>query len=81
MERYSLLLIIRKKGSDLCFLSACFEKTLGKYQAISWDTFTHNVYAHPLKLHKSIGFKEIEQWVMITGNIKEVLKRLSQQYI
>lgn len=66
----------QKQGVGRRLIKKLFEKGLGKYQAVSWDTFTHRVYEHPLKWYKSIGFEEIKQWVMITGDIKEVLKRL-----
>lgn len=66
----------QKKGIGTQLIKRLFTEALEKYKAISWDTFTHRVYEHPLKWYKSIGFKEIEHWIMITGDIKEVLRRL-----
>lgn len=66
----------QKRGVGRSLIKKLFEEGLEKYQAISWDTFTHRVYEHPLKWYKSIGFEEIERWVMITGDIKKVLKNL-----
>ena len=53
-----------------------FTEAKEKYDAVSWDTFNHRVYEHPLKWYKSLGFKEIEQWVMISGDIDLVLNNL-----
>ena len=64
------------KGIGIQLIKHMFTEGLQKYQAISWDTFTHRVYEYPLKWYKQIGFQEINKWVMITGDIKEVLKRL-----
>ncbi len=47
-----------------------------KYQAVSWDTFTHIVHEHPLSWYKNLGFEEIEHWKMITGNIDSVLEKI-----
>ncbi len=66
----------QNKGIGTKLINRLFTESLEKYKAISWDTFTHRVHEYPLKWYKSIGFKEIEQWVMITGDIKEVLERL-----
>ena len=66
----------QKKGIGSQLVKHLFTHALEKYQAISWDTFTHRVHEHPLKWYKSIGFTEIEEWTMITGDIKEVLNKL-----
>ena|SRR3989344_1453155 len=68
--------VMQKRGIGTQLLKQMFTTALDKYQAVFWDTFTHRVHEHPLKWYKSMGFKEIEQWVMITGDIKEVLNRL-----
>ena len=66
----------QKKGIGKKLIERLFTEAQEKHQAVSWDTFTHRVYAHPLKWDKSIGFSEIKEWVMITSNIKEVLQKL-----
>lgn len=66
----------QRHGIGTQLIKRLFTEAQEKYQAISWDTFTHRVYEHPLKWYKSMGFKEIEEWVMITGNIQEVLGKL-----
>lgn len=66
----------QNKGVGAELIKRMFTEGLRKYQAISWDTFTHRVHEHPLKWYKKMGFTEIDQWVMITGDIKEVLRKL-----
>jgi len=67
------------KGIGTMLVEHMFEKASLTYNAISWDTFTHRVYEHPLKWYKSLGFEEISQWVMITGDIKKVLETLKKR--
>ncbi len=67
------------KGIGKQLIQTLFENADKKYQAVSWDTFTHRVYEHPLNWYKSMGFKEIKEWVMITGDIQEVLNNLKQK--
>lgn len=64
------------KGVGKKLLKALFTESKKKYEALSWDTFTHRVYEHPLKWYKDIGFEEIKHWVMITGDIDKVLSKL-----
>ena len=66
----------QKKGIGKKLIQHLFKEGLAKYNAVSWDTFTHVVYEHPLKWYKNMGFKVIKDWTMITGDIKKVLKIL-----
>lgn len=66
------------KGIGTQLIKRLFSEALKKYNAISWDTHTHKIYKNPLRWYKNMGFKEIENWIMITGNIKEILKKLSK---
>ena len=64
------------KGVGTKLIQCMFTVAQEKYNAVSWDTFTHRVYEHPLKWYKSLGFEEISQWVMITGNVEQVLENI-----
>ncbi len=69
-------------GIGSLLIKRMFEEAKDKYDAVSWDTFTHVVHDHPLKWYKKLGFKEIKEWTMITENIDEVLvnvKKLDQE--
>jgi len=61
------------KGIGTLLIRHMFQKAYEKYQAISWDTFTHRIHEYPLNWYKKIGFEEIKEWVMITGDVKKVL--------
>jgi len=66
----------QRHGIGKLLIKKLFSEAKEKYKAVSWDTFTHRVYEHPLKWYKSLGFEETSQWVMISGNIDEVLNNL-----
>ena len=69
----------QKIGKKL--LKRLFQEAKKRYGAVSWDTFTHIVYKHPLLWYKSMGFEEIPHWTMITGDIDKVLTKLSAEGI
>jgi len=64
----------KKIGSTL--LKAVLEKAVQKYGAKTFDAFTFNGTPHPLSWYKKLGFQEIKEWTMFTGDIKEVLKNI-----
>lgn len=63
------------KGIGTELIKHMFTFAQEKYRAVSWDTFTHRIHPFPLNWYKKLGFEEIKQWVMITGNIEKVLER------
>jgi GNAT superfamily N-acetyltransferase len=67
------------KGIGTKLIEHMFSVAQEKHKAISWDTFTHRVYEHPLKWYKSLGFEEISHWVMITGDIKKILENIDNK--
>lgn len=68
----------QRKGLGKKLIKHLFREAKRKYQAVAWDTFTHIVHEHPLKWYKNMGFEEIKEWTMITGEINKVLKNLSK---
>ncbi|MBI2028283.1 MAG: GNAT family N-acetyltransferase [Candidatus Levybacteria bacterium] len=64
----------QKKGIGVKLIEKLFTTAKEKYSVVSWDTYTHKVYKNPLAWYKSLGFEEIKNWTMITGNISKVLK-------
>lgn len=66
----------QNKGVGKLLIKTLFKTAKQKYNAISWDTFTHVVHKHPLSWYKKMGFREIKEWQMITGNIDEVLENI-----
>ena len=66
----------QNKGVGLKLIKQLFKSAKEKYNAVSWDTFTHTFYENPLAWYKKLGFEEIKNWTMITGNIEKVLKTI-----
>jgi ribosomal protein S18 acetylase RimI-like enzyme len=64
------------RGIGKKLIQILFKEAKEKYQAVSWDTFTHIVHEHPLKWYKGMGFEEIKEWTMIEGDINKVLSNL-----
>lgn len=54
-------------------------QTIDKYNASVWGTYTFKGSSHPLSWYKKMGFEEIEEWTMITGNLREALKRIKEK--
>lgn len=66
------------QGIGTHLLQKMFQVAEEKYGAVSWDTFTHRVHEHPLRWYKKMGFTEIAQWVMISGDLKKVLRKIDK---
>lgn len=64
----------RGVGSELSV--RMFEEAKAKHGAKVWDTYTFRNSKHPLSWYANLGFNEIREWVMISGNLDEALKRL-----
>jgi ribosomal protein S18 acetylase RimI-like enzyme len=55
-----------------------YEEAIKQDNVVSFDTYTFRLNGHPLDWYKSQGFKEVNEWVMISGNVKEALKKLKK---
>lgn len=66
----------QKKKIGTMLSKHMFTQAFEKYQAQVWDTYTFKNTEHPLKWYKTQGFDENKDWVMISGDLKEALKRL-----
>lgn len=64
------------KGVGKILVKTLFQEAKKSYGAVVWDTFTHRVYEHPLSWYKKLGFSEVKEWVMISGDIDNVLANL-----
>ena len=47
------------------------------YDVVSFDAFTFRKFEFPLSWYKKLGFEEIKEWLMISGNVKKVLLKLA----
>lgn len=69
----------QKHGVGTELLKHLFVSARKKYKVVSWDTFTHRIHENPLSWYKKRGFEEIKQWVMITGNVDDVLEKIKKK--
>jgi len=65
----------QKKGIGTKLSKFMFDYAIKKYKVVRWDTYTFKE-KYPLKWYKSLGFKEINEWAMISADINEILKKL-----
>lgn len=68
----------QKRGIGSQLSKELFKKAKEKYDVTVWDTYTFKGFKHPLSWYKSLGFEEIGEWTMISGNIDKALKKLSE---
>lgn len=69
----------QKKGTGSLLSKHLFGEAIDKYQAKVWDTYTFKKTVHPLSWYEKLGFTENMDWVMISGDLKEALKRLDDK--
>lgn len=51
-------------------LSAAVEK----YAPVTWESYTFRGQDFPLTWYKRLGFREIEEWIMIRADVAQLLK-------
>lgn len=66
----------QKKGIGVKLIKQLFTNAKEKYGVVAWDTYTHIIHENPLAWYKQLGFEEIKQWTMITGNVDHVLSTI-----
>jgi len=66
----------QNKGIGKALSKYMYETAINKYQVVRFDTYTFKMTKFPLSWYKSQGFEEIDEWTMISADLKEVLKNL-----
>ena len=66
----------QKKGIGGALSKHIYSVALKRYKVVRFDTYTFKKTKFPLEWYKSLGFKEIDEWVMISADLNEVLKKL-----
>lgn len=51
-------------------------ESVRKYKVVTFDIYTFKRKDFPLGWYKKIGFKENEEWMLLSGNIAEIRKKL-----
>ena len=47
-----------------------------KYAPVVWESYTFKGQDFPLNWYKRMGFREIDEWVMIRADVADVLNKL-----
>lgn len=67
----------RQKGVAKLLLKALFECAADKYKATTLEAHTYeDENGFPYCWYKRLGFETINDWKIISGNIKEIMKKI-----
>lgn len=59
-------------GVGSALIKRVLEEAKVRYAPVLWETYTFRSDSFPLTWYKQLGFKEIEEWVMIRGRIADL---------
>ena len=68
----------QKKGIGAALLRFVSEYAIKKYNVIRFDSYTFRD-KYPARYYKSIGSEEIKEWIMISADPREYLKKLKKK--
>ena len=71
--------LYQKHGIGTELTKKIFQKAIIDYNAKIVEGITFSKFKHPLSWYKSLGFKEVKEWVVISGDIKKALKILQDK--
>jgi ribosomal protein S18 acetylase RimI-like enzyme len=71
----------QKRGIATKLIKKRFQIALKKYNAKICDIITFKDFKHPYSWHKSLGYKEFKKLVMMSVDIKKILKNLNHEKI
>jgi len=67
----------RQKGVGKLLLKALFENAVSKYNAQILEAHTYeDKNGFPYSWYKKLGFETIDDWKIISGDIKEIMKKI-----
>ena len=69
----------QKKGIGTELSKFLYNLAIKRYKAIKFDAFTFKKSDFPLKWYKKQGFKEVKEWIIISGELKKILKKLKNK--
>jgi len=69
----------QKKGIGSELSKVMYRTALEKYDAKIFDAITFSKKEHPLKWYKRQGFREVKEWTIISGDLREILENLDKQ--
>lgn len=68
----------QNKGIGKELARVLFRKALDKYHVTEWDAFAFKNSDFPLSWYKKLGFEELKELVIISGNVKGALQKLEK---
>ena len=68
----------QKKGIATALSKSMYKKAVEKYNVTSCDAYTFRKTTFPLNWYLQQGFKINEDWVIISGNVQEIIKKLKE---
>jgi GNAT superfamily N-acetyltransferase len=68
---------LQQHGIARHLLKRVLDEAMEKYSPVLWESYTFRNDTFPLTWYKRLGFREIEEWVMIRADIASVAKQLS----
>lgn len=68
----------QKRGIGTELSKFLYNLALKKYNVIRFDAFTFKKTKFPLIWYKKQGFKEIKEWTIISGKLKDILNNLNK---
>ena len=71
--------LYQKYGIGTELTKVMFKKAIEKYNVKIVEGITFSKFKHPLSWYKSLGFREVKEWVVINGDIKRALKILQNK--
>jgi len=66
----------QKKGVGTALSELMYRSAVKKYNAKRFDAITFKKTKHPLSWYKKYGFSEVDNWTVISGDLKKVLKKM-----
>ena len=64
-------------GIGSALMKRMFEQAIERYDVKVWDMYTFRNTKHPLSWYEKLGFYEIKDWVMMTGDVRVALSKLA----
>lgn len=69
----------KNKGIGTKLSIILYKKAVQKYNVVTFDTFTFKKTEFPLRWYLSQGFRQNEEWTIISGNVKSILSKLEKK--
>ncbi|MBI4533039.1 MAG: GNAT family N-acetyltransferase [Candidatus Melainabacteria bacterium] len=69
----------QRKGIAAELMRVTINTAIAKYKPVVWETYTFRAQNFPLDWYQKLGFREINEWMMIRAEIKQLSDSLVQR--